>query len=195
MLRELLERDLHGAARRLLGCVLVRGELRARIVEVEAYDAVGDPGCHAFRGQTPRNAPMFGPPGRAYVYFTYGSHWMLNVVAYPEGQAGAILIRAARPLAGIEAMRARRPLARRDQDLLSGPGKLAAAFGLDGTLNHLDLLNPGSELRIETGEPIREVLVGPRIGLAPGKGDDLPWRYIDAREEAWASRPRIIRSG
>jgi len=194
MLRDLLETDLHGAARRLLGCDLVRGELRARIVEVEAYDAIGDPGCHAYRGRTPRNAPMFGPPGQAYVYFTYGNHWMLNVVAYPEGQAGAILVRAARPLSGAEVFRSRRPKSRQDRDLLSGPGKLAAAFGLDGTFNQMDLLNPTSELAIELGEPVREVLTGVRIGLAPGKGDDLPWRYVDADEESWASRPRITRS-
>lgn len=132
---------------------------------------------------------MFGPPGHAYVYFTYGSHWMLNVVAEPEGQGGAVLLRAARPLEGFDAMRLRRPKAARDQDLLSGPGKLAAAYGLDGSFDGIDLLDPTSPLRLEPGASPEEIGVGVRIGLAEGKGDDLPWRFVDVGAREWLSRP------
>lgn len=188
-LRELLRTDLHASAVALLGATLVRGNLRGEIVEVEAYDGVGDPGCHAFRGRTNRNAPLFGPPGLAYVYFTYGNHWMLNITALADGHAGAILIRAAVPLAGLEQMRARRPKASTDQDLLSGPGKLARAYDIDGRHNNLDLLNPASEIRIEPAGAERQYKQGTRIGLAKGKGDDLPWRYVAADADAWLSRP------
>lgn len=193
--RRLLETDIHAASVALLGMDLVRGELRARIVETEAYVGDGDPGCHAFRGKTPRNAPLFEEPGRAYVYFTYGAHWMLNITALPPGTAGAILIRAARPLAGIEQMRERRPRARSDRDLLSGPGKLAAGFGIDASQNRADLLDPAGELRIEPGKLAQKILVGRRIGLAPGKGDDLDWRYVDAEEKEWRSAPSAALSG
>jgi DNA-3-methyladenine glycosylase len=185
---ELLRRDVLAAAPKLLGWVLRTGDLSARIVEVEAYRTPDDPGCHAHRGQTPRCATMFGEPGHAYVYFTYGNHWMLNVVAHDAGNAAAILIRAAEPLTGLEAMRARRPKAKRDEDLLSGPGKLAAAFGLDGRHDGLNLLS-SSELRLEPAEPPRNILTGTRIGLALGKGDELPWRFVDADRLRWVSRP------
>jgi DNA-3-methyladenine glycosylase len=133
---------------------------------------------------------MFGTPGLAYVYFTYGMHWMLNVVCHGEGDAAAILIRAAEPLDGLEEMRARRPKARNDFDILSGPGKIAAAFDIDRRFYGIDLLNPESELRIEPGEPCNRVLVGTRIGLAKGKGDDLPWRFIDGDRLRWISPPK-----
>lgn len=185
---ELLRRDVLAAAPKLLGWVLRTGDLSARIVEVEAYRTPDDPGCHAHRGQTPRCATMFGEPGHAYVYFTYGNHWMLNVVAHDAGNAAAILIRAAEPLTGLETMRARRPKAKRDEDLLSGPGKLAAAFGLDRRHDGLNLLS-SSELRLEPAEPPRNLLKGTRIGLALGKGDELPWRFVDADRLRWVSRP------
>lgn len=182
-----LERDPQTCGRALLGCILVRGELRARIVETEAYDGPFDPGSHAFRGPTPRSEVMFGPPGRAYIYFTYGMHWCLNVVTRPAGLGSAVLLRAAEPLAGLEVMRSRRVKSLRDEDLLSGPAKLAAAFGLNGSMNGIDLLDPCSELRIEDGPPPRQVLVGTRIGLAPGKGDDLHWRFADGDALRWVS--------
>lgn len=172
----------------LLGSLLVRGERRARIVEVEAYRS-DDPGSHAFRGKTKRNEVMYGPPGRAYVYFNYGVHWMLNVTAHVEGDAAAILVRAAEPLDGMDVMFARRPKSRRPEELLSGPGKLAAAFDITGVDNGSNLLDPGGELRIEPGEPVSKVLSGPRIGLAVGKGHELPWRFVDADSLAWISRP------
>jgi DNA-3-methyladenine glycosylase len=188
-LRNRMNDDVLGAARALLGAHLVRGNARARIVEVEAYRNSDDPGSHAFRGRTPRNAAMFGPPGTAYVYFTYGMHWMLNVAAQPEGQAAAVLVRAAQPLAGLDEMRVRRAKARSDRDLLSGPAKLAAAFGIARPENGIDLLSPDSDLRLEPGEPVANVLVGTRIGIPAGKGDLLPWRFCDADALAWVSKP------
>lgn len=189
MIRDLLRRDVLAAAPALLGWTVVRGDLRARIVEAEAYRWRDDPACHAFGRTKMKNMALWGPPGFSYVYFTYGNHWMLNVVAHEEGDAAAVLIRAAEPLAGLEAMRARRPKARRDEDLLSGPGKLAAAFGIDGGLNLIDLLDPTSELHLEPGEPCSHVIAGPRIGISPGKGDEFPWRYVDGDRLRWVSRP------
>lgn len=183
-----LEADVHSGCAALLGMELVRGERRARIVEVEAYRS-DDPGSHAFRGKTKRNEVMYGAPGRAYVYFNYGVHWMLNVTAHAEGDAAAILVRAAEPLEGLEFMYARRPRAKGPKDLLSGPGKLAAAFDITGRDNGVDLLSANSELRIEPGEPAKHVLTGLRIGLADGKGETLPWRYIDGDRLDWISKP------
>lgn len=185
---EALRRDVVEGSQALLGAHLVRGPRRARIVEVEAYRAADDPGSHAFRGPTRRNQPMFGPPGHAYVYFTYGAHWMLNVTAHPDGDAAAVLIRAAQPLDGLEIMRKRRPKAATDQALLSGPAKLAAAFDITGADNGLDLFG-GSDLQVEGGSPARRVRQGVRIGLAEGKGDDIPWRFVDADALEWISRP------
>jgi DNA-3-methyladenine glycosylase len=184
-MREMLRLDLHGAARALLGWELVSGGLRARIVETEAYHE-SEPGCHAFGRVTPRCQTMVAAPGTAYVYFTYGNHWMLNVVAGEKGEAAAILIRAAIPLSGQELMYKRRPKARRDEDLLSGPGKLAAAFGLSGEDDGTDLLD-GRGLHLVAGPPPPEILCGKRIGLAKGKGDELPWRYVSWVDRNWVS--------
>src|SRR6185503_6309604 len=126
-----LATDVRRGAVALLGTHLVRGKRRARIVEVEAYRGLDDPGSHAFRGPTPRNQVMFGPPGFAYVYFTYGMHWMLNVTAQHHGIGAAVLIRAAEPLEGIQKMQDMRPKAQKIEDLLSGPTKICAAFEID----------------------------------------------------------------
>jgi DNA-3-methyladenine glycosylase len=166
--------------------------LRARIVETEAYRTPDDPGCHAHRGRTPRNDVLFGAPGLAYVYFTYGNHWMLNVVAHEEGFAAAVLIRAAIPVEGLDEMRSRRYRTQKEQtdrNLLSGPGKICQAFGIDGTFNRVNLIDPASKLHLEPGTKIRPVIVGTRIGLAPGMGDDLPWRFCDAENLEWVSKP------
>ncbi|MCW5941575.1 MAG: DNA-3-methyladenine glycosylase [Fimbriimonadaceae bacterium] len=187
-LRRLLAGPVERAAPALLGWDLVHDDLRVRLVEVEAY-AQDEPGCHAFRGPTPRNRVMFGPPGFAYLYFTYGNHWMLNVTAEPEGRGCAVLLRAAEPLDGLDAMAERRPKARRPEDLLNGPGKLAAALALDQTQYGFDLLDPRSPLRLEPGEPPGSLLVGTRIGIAKGKGDEIPWRFADGGRLRWVSRP------
>jgi DNA-3-methyladenine glycosylase len=186
---QLLSENPLEAAPRLLGAVLHFEGMSARLVETEAYLTPDDPGCHAHRGETPRNRAMFGPPGRAYIYFTYGNHWMLNVTAFPEGRAGAVLIRAAEPLSGQGQMLSRRLKAKSDRDLLSGPGKLCQAMGIDVAQYGLDLFDPSSPLRLEIGEPVCKVQTGPRIGLAPGKGDDFPWRYVDADRLECVSRP------
>ncbi len=180
--------ELLQAARSLLGQHIVMPGLRARIVETEAYGPA-DPGCHAFRGMTPRTRVMFDKPGLAYTYFTYGNHWMICVTALEQGIAGAILIRAAVPLEGHQTMQERRPKAKRDQDLLNGPGKLCAALQINQSQYALDLTQPNDKLWLEPGEPPAEIRSGTRIGLAPGKGDLLPWRFWSAEDEPYVSRP------
>ena len=161
--------------------------MRARIVEAESYRAEDDPASHAYRGETPRNRIMYGEVGIAYVYFNYGVHWMLNVIAHEPGRAAGILIRAAEPLQGLEAMRANRgPV--KDRELLSGPGKLAQAFGITGADNGLDLLDESSSLRLYPREGDVRIVATPRIGIAEGKGHELPWRFIDADRLEWCSR-------
>ncbi|HEY0866444.1 MAG TPA: DNA-3-methyladenine glycosylase [Fimbriimonas sp.] len=192
-LLDLLTTDVLQAAPALLGWDLVRGTRRARIVETEAY-AQDDPACHAFRGMTKRNAVLFGHPGNAYVYFTYGCHWMLNVAAHEHGIAAAVLIRAAEPLEGLDEMRIHRPGVK-DAELLNGPGKLAKAFGITGEDNGVWLLGgreasgvEREELLLEPGIDVERIVTGPRIGIT--LGTELPWRYMDADHLKWVSRPR-----
>src|SRR5688500_13168358 len=150
--------------------LLVNG-VGGRIVEVEAYHHT-DPAAHSFRGETPRNAVMFGPPGYAYVYRSYGIHWCLNFVCEPEGSASAVLIRAIEPLEGLAKMRRRRGLA--DERLLcAGPGRLARATAVCRAHNWLALDRLPFELYAREGEP--EIAAGVRIGIT--KAADLPWRY------------------
>ena len=178
------------AAPALLGWHVVRGDLRARIVETEAYRGNDDPACHAYNKVKMKNMALFGPPGRSYIYFTYGNHWMLNVSAHADGDAAGILIRAAEPLTGLETFRERRLKARRDEDLLSGPGKLAAAFDIDSSDNDIDLFEPSSELRFEPPDSlVTTILSGPRVGIAVGKAHERPWRFADGDRLRWVSRP------
>lgn len=172
----------------LVGGVLRAGEVETQIVEVEAYAGELDPGSHAYRGPTPRNQVMYGRAGLAYVYFCYGCHWMLNVVAGPEGVPFAILIRAAMPLAGIEAIRQRRPKAKGETDLLSGPGKLAQGLALSSRHNGIDLFDTASPLTLVLPDSPRKTVATTRIGLAKGRGEDLPWRFVDEDLVGWASR-------
>lgn len=179
------------AAIALLGSVLTDDAGRAaRICEVEAYSGTEDPASHGSRGPTPRNHAMFGPPGLAYVYFCYGVHWMLNVSARPVGKPGAILIRAAVPLEGLESMYRLRPKAKRDKDLLSGPGKLAQAFSIDRSHYGLPLLDPTSQLQIEPASHTPEFIATPRIGIPVGKGHLTPWRFVTVADKAFATRLR-----
>jgi DNA-3-methyladenine glycosylase len=163
----------------LLNKVLVHGRKRGRIVEVEAYVGDGsDPGSHAHRGRTARNAVMFGPPGHLYVYFTYGMHWCANAVCDPVGTAGAVLLRAVEPLAGLEEMRPLRPKASSDRDLTNGPAKLCQAFAVHGVHNGVDLVRPpsGGVTIVDDGLPPPVAPAAtPRIGLTAGA--DLPWRW------------------
>jgi DNA-3-methyladenine glycosylase len=175
--RAFYRRDPREVAPDLLGKLIVGGAAVARIVEVEAYVGAEDPGSHAFRGLTKRNATMFGPPGHLYVYFTYGMHWCANAVCGHEGEGVAVLLRAAEPVAGTEAMWARRPKARRERDLLSGPARLCQAFGLDGSHDGADLVRAdrGIALADDGTPPPAAPLVSTRIGLSAGR--DHPWRW------------------
>jgi DNA-3-methyladenine glycosylase len=162
----------------LLNKVLVAGDCSGRIVEVEAYCGAEDPASHAFRGPTARNASMFKGPGMLYVYFTYGMHWCANVVTGAKGDGWAVLLRALAPLTGLETMRARRPAARSDRDLCSGPAKLCAALGIDHALDGVDLLAPRSAITLmdDGTTPPSEPGVGPRVGIT--QATDRPWRWF-----------------
>jgi DNA-3-methyladenine glycosylase len=177
--RSFYRRDPRQVAPELLNKLVVRGGMVARIVEVEAYCGGEDPGSHAYRGQTARNATMFGPAGHLYVYFTYGMHWCANAVCGSEGEGVAVLLRAAAPLQGIAAMRAVRPAARRDRDLCSGPAKLCQAFGITGAHDGADLVTGDREVVIADDGmvPPPSPSVGLRVGLSPGRGDEHPWRW------------------
>ena len=161
----------------LLGRVLVRevggSVLTARIVETEAYRGADDPASHSYRGMTKRTTVMFGEAGHAYVYFTYGNHYCLNLTAETEGVPGAVLIRAVEPLKGIEEMRRRRGVEELT-NLTSGPGKLTKAMGIDLRLNGEDVVK-SKELFVRDGHRTEEVVVSPRIGISSGQ--DKLWRY------------------
>lgn len=169
--RAFFRRSVHEIAPDLIGAVLLVGGVGGRLVEVEAYHHT-DPAAHSFRGPTARNAVMFGPPGFAYVYRSYGIHWCLNFVCEPKGSAAAVLIRAIEPTSGLAAMRRRRGTAD-DRLLCSGPGRLCAALGVTGAFNGLALDAAPFAIFARTGKV--EVVAGPRIGIT--KAADLPWRY------------------
>ncbi|MBN1927935.1 MAG: DNA-3-methyladenine glycosylase [Chlorobiaceae bacterium] len=175
---EFYEAPTLALAERLLGKIFVRREesgvvSKARIVETEAYLGEGDEACHAWRGMTGRNRAMFGPPGHLYIYFTYGCHFMMNIVSEPEGRAGAVLLRAMEPLEGIGRMRERRQMADA-LALMSGPGKLAQALGIGPELYGTSLL--GETCWLEDAPAIPPELIGtsPRIGIS--RSTELPWR-------------------
>lgn len=186
-------------APQLLGAQLVSDvdghRVVVRLTEVEAYGGVGeDPGSHAFRGMTPRNATMFGPPGHAYIYFTYGMHWCANVVTGPEGSASAVLLRAGEIVEGVDVARQRRPAARADRDLARGPARLTSALGLTGDLDGADLLDDTSPLRlVMPHRPEHAALIGPRTGVS-GPGAPTPWRFASAHATVSPYRPAAPRS-
>lgn len=161
-------------ARDLVGKILCRRDLglMARVVEVEAYTE-DDPACHAYGRRTARNAPLWGPPGHAYVYRSYGIHWCFNVATGSDGVAQGCLIRAAQPLAGQDLMRRRRPV-RRETDLLRGPAKLCQAFDVSGELSGADLCD-GGVLAFGDDGVAPEVVDGPRVGVSVAA--DWPWRF------------------
>jgi DNA-3-methyladenine glycosylase len=169
--RAFLARSVHEVAPDLIGTTLLVDGVGGCIVEVEAYHHT-DPAAHSFNGRTDRNAVMFGPPGRVYVYRSYGLHWCINFVCEPEGSASAVLIRALRPTAGLDAMRRRRGIAN-ERLLCAGPGRLGEALAITGAHNGAALDRPPFVLLART-EPV-EIAIGPRIGIS--KAADLPWRY------------------
>lgn len=183
--RAFFDRPVLEVAPDLLGRTLVRrsaeGTITLRLTEVEAYAGEIDPGSHAFRGRTARNATMFGPPGHAYVYFTYGMWHCLNLVCGPEGRASGVLLRAGEILGGAELARPRRAAARgRDHELAKGPARLATALDVDRALDGTDVCADGEEfaLRVLAGTPVarERVATGPRTGVA-GDGGVHPWRF------------------
>jgi DNA-3-methyladenine glycosylase len=183
--RDFYERPVHEVARELIGCVVRHGETAGRIVETESYH-MEEPACHAFAGVTERTRTLYGEPGRAYVYFSYGIHSLLNAVADGEGVGAAVLIRALEPVDGVELMRQRRGLAR-TEDLCSGPGKLTQALGIGLSLNGSSLVDGPIELLArERGVREPSVVAGERIGIT--KAMELPWRFCDA-DSPHVSRP------
>jgi len=151
------------------------GPVTVRLTEVEAYEGQADPASHAFRGPTRRTAVMFGPPGRLYVYLSYGLHWCANVVCQPDGTAGAVLLRAGEVVDGIALARSRRPAARTDRDLARGPARLTAALGLTGGDDGIDLLDPGGRVRLTVCGGVPGIHTGPRVGISTAA--ELPWRF------------------
>lgn len=182
---EFFARSVHEVARDLIGCELSFGGAGGVIVETESYER-DDPACHAYAGLTPRTATLFGPPGRAYVYLSYGIHSLLNAVAEPEGSAAAVLIRALEPSHGLEEMACRR--GRSDpRQLCSGPGKLTEALGIGLEHNGASLAAPPFELRARRAEWREvEVATGPRIGIS--RAVEFPWRFC-AAGSPYLSRP------
>ncbi|WP_156724412.1 DNA-3-methyladenine glycosylase [Streptomyces apocyni] len=186
--RDFFDRPVLDVAVDLLGRILVRrtpdGHIELRLTEVEAYDGPSDPGSHAYRGRTARNAVMFGPPGHAYVYFTYGMWHCLNVVCGAEGTASGVLLRAGEITVGADLARPRRQSARKDKELAKGPARLATALDVDRTLDGADLCaGPDSPLAILTGTPTPpdQVRSGPRTGVS-GEGGTHPWRFWTAND-------------
>lgn len=179
------DRSVHAVARDLVGCTLLYEGRGGVIVETESYEA-DDPACHAYVGLTERTRVLFGPPGYAYVYLSYGIHSLLNAVAEPEGDAAAVLIRALEPTHGVEQMRARRG-GKADAELCNGPGKLTEALGIDLSDNERDLTR--DPFLLTPAEDPPEVVTGPRIGIT--KAVERPWRFC-AAGSPYVSRPRPV---
>ncbi len=203
----LLGCDSLEAAPALLGAVISvsgsEGRVAIRLTEVEAYRGEKDPGSHAFRGRTARNASMFEAGGCIYVYFTYGMHHCLNIVTGPEGVSRAVLLRGGEVVEGIEQARARRPAARADRDLARGPARLCAALGLDRSDDGALLGGPGSRISLTLPEPVRapdtgRIRRGPRTGVAGPGGDAeaFPWRFwLDGEPTVSPYRPAVAGHG
>ena len=200
--REFLSRPAQEVAPDLLGCVFEHetadGLVAVALTEVEAYAGEVDPASHAYRGRTVRNAVMFGPAGHAYVYFTYGMHFCVNVVCMPPGTASAVLLRAGQVIAGEELARARRGPASTPRDLARGPARLCQALGIDRRLDGADLSDEASPLRLRKAvatvrsEEKTAIHTGPRVGVR--EGADVPWRFwLDGAATVSAYRPYVRR--
>jgi DNA-3-methyladenine glycosylase len=189
--RTFYDRPALEVARDLLGVLVVCDPVTVRLTEVEAYDGASDPASHAFRGRTARNAVMFGPPGHAYVYFTYGMHFCMNLVCGPPGVATAVLLRAGEVVAGHDVARERRPRSG-DRDLCRGPARLAQALAVDRGFDGVDVTRADSPLRVEPGTPVPDRLVrsGPRVGVS--RGAEQPWRlWIEGERSVSTYRPHV----
>ena len=200
--REFLSRPAQEVAPDLLGSVFEHetadGLVAVALTEVEAYAGEVDPASHAYRGRTVRNAVMFGPAGHAYVYFTYGMHFCVNVVCMPPGTASAVLLRAGQVIAGEELARARRGPASTPRDLARGPARLCQALGIDRRLDGADLCDEASPLRLRKAvatvrsEEKTAIHTGPRVGVR--EGADVPWRFwLDGAATVSAYRPYVRR--
>ena len=199
--RPFLDRPAEQVAPDLLGCVIEHetpeGLVAVALTEVEAYQGAGDAASHAYRGRTKRNAVMFGPPGHAYVYFTYGMHFCVNLVCLPEGTAEAVLLRAGRVVAGTALARTRRPAARREVDLARGPARLCQALAIDRSLDGIDVCDPGSPLRVRDARPgdrtgPGQVRRGPRVGVS-GAAEAALRFWADGDPTVSVYRPHVRR--
>jgi DNA-3-methyladenine glycosylase len=195
--REFYARDVHQVARDLVGCTVRHDETAGRIVEVESYH-MDEPACHAYAGLTTRTRVLFGPPGQAYVYFSYGIHSLLNAVSEDDGVGAAVLIRALEPVDGIGLMRERRRM-EAVHELCNGPGKLTQALGIGLDLNDTSLTGDGpiEILPPQNGDRPPKLAIGERIGIT--KAADLPWRFCDPRSRSvsrpWPAAMRGLRPG
>ena len=190
-----LSRPVLEVAPALLGAHLRAGGVTVRLTEVEAYAGQADPGSHAYRGRTPRTEVMFGPAGRAYVYFTYGMHWCTNVVTGPDGEASAVLLRAGEVVDGHDVAADRRPGVR-ERELCRGPARLCRTLGISGAHNGVDLRDPASPVQLLPGAPLdaARVRTGPRVGIA-GAGAPTPWRFwLDGEPTVSVYRPGVRRA-
>jgi DNA-3-methyladenine glycosylase len=197
--REFLNRPAPEVAPGLLGCVLEHespeGLVAVRLTEVEAYNGEGDPASHAARGRTARNAVMYGPPGYAYVYFTYGMHFCVNVVCMTPGTASAVLMRAGEVIAGEDLARSRRPVKGPPRDLARGPARLCQALGIDRAFNGADFCDPASPVRLRTrigSVAENAICTGPRVGVSAAA--TVPWRFwLDGEPSVSVYRPWVPR--
>jgi DNA-3-methyladenine glycosylase len=190
--------DVLVAAQRLLGCTIEAdtpdGTVAVRLVEVEAYRGADDPASHCYRGRTPRNSVMWGPAGHLYTYFVYGMHFCANDVCLTEGVAGAVLLRAGEVVSDLGVAHVRRPTARGDRELASGPARLAGLLGLGRESNGLDLTDPASPVRLLAGPEVAaaSVRTGPRVGVSTAT--TRPWRFwVDGSPAVSPYRPAAVR--
>ena len=199
MPRAFFDRPVLDIAPELLGATVEHrspaGLVTVRLTEVEAYDGESDPGSHAFRGETARNAVMFGPAGHVYVYFTYGMHWCMNLVCGPPGRASAVLLRAGEVVVGEELASTRRTTSRSARDLARGPARLTVALGVDAACNGLDATRTRGAVVVRRGAQVEVggVRTGPRVGVA-GEGAGHPWRFwVEDEPTVSAYRPAVAR--
>ena len=189
--RSFYDRPVLEVARDLLGAVVVHNDVAVRLAEVEAYAGGHDPASHAFRGRTRRTAVMFGAGGHAYVYFTYGMHFCMNLVTGPDGQASAVLLRAGEVVAGHDTAMARRAGAA-ERDLARGPARLTMALGIAREQDGVDVTSARSSLQVRRGTPVADAVVrwGPRVGVSTAR--ELPWRaWIDGDPTVSTYRPHV----